>query len=64
MPEIPESHRDLLNAPFATLGTVGPSDLRNMDRDGERRTVVTINLTRVRAVDMREPDSVGSTVSR
>ncbi|MDA8034407.1 MAG: PPOX class F420-dependent oxidoreductase [Actinomycetota bacterium] len=24
MPEIPESHRDLLDAPFATLATVGP----------------------------------------
>jgi PPOX class probable F420-dependent enzyme len=143
VPEIPETHHDLLNAPFATLATVGTSgrpqlstiyflasadgtvqlsvnatrqklknmvanpkvalhiqdtaeyvrylelrgdatvepdddyvfadrlgakyggvDLRNMDRPGERRTVVTINLTRVRAVDMRQPGSVGSSLKR
>lgn len=142
MPEIPETHHDLLNAPFATLATVGASgrpqmstvyflasvdgtvqlsvnatrqkaknmiangkaslhiqdivdyvrylelrneatvepdddyafadrlgakyggvDLRNMDRPGEHRLVVTINLTRVRAVDMRQPGSVGSSVN-
>lgn len=143
MPEIPETHHDLLSAPFATLATVGASgrpqltttyflasadgtvqmsvnatrqklknmvanpkvalhiqdtveyvrylelrgdatvepdddylfadrlgakyggvDLRNMDRPGERRTVVTIKLTRVRAVDMRQPDSVGTSLKR
>lgn len=143
MPDIPESHHDLLNAPFATLATVGSSgrpqlstvcflaspdgtvqlsvnatrqkaknmvasgkvslhiqdpelwqrylelrgdatvepdedyafadrlgvkyggmDLRNMDRPGERRTVVTIDVTRVRAVDMRRPGEVGSSLKR
>lgn len=141
MPEIPETHHDLLDAPFATLATVGTSgrpqlstvyflaspdgtvqlsvnatrhklknmvanpkvslhiqdvaeyarylelrgdvtvepdddyvfadrlgakyggvNLRKMDRPGERRTKVTVNLTRVRAVDMRVPGSVGSKV--
>ena len=141
MPDIPETHHDLLNARLATLATVSPSgrpqmstvyflssadgpvqlsvnatrqkaknmvanckvalhihdpadwarylelrgdatvkpdddyafadrlgakyggvDLRNMDRPGEQRTVVTIKLTRVRAVDMRQPDSVGSSL--
>jgi PPOX class probable F420-dependent enzyme len=141
VPDIPETHHDLLNAPFATMATVGPSgrpqmstvyflasadgtvqlsvnatrqkaknilanrkvalhihdpadwarylelrgdatvepdddyafadrlgakyggtDLRNMDRPGERRTVVSINLTRVRAVDMRQPGTVGSSL--
>jgi len=140
---VPESHRDLLDAPFATLATVGPGggpqmstvlflasedgtvqlsvnatrqkarnlvatprvalhildagepsrylelrgdataepdedyvfadrlgvkygglDLRDMDRPGEQRTVVTVNLTRVRAVDMREPGTVGSSLNR
>ena len=42
----------------------GGVDLRNMDRPGERRTVVTIKLTRVRAVDMRQPDSVGTSLNR
>lgn len=42
----------------------GGVDLRNMDRPGERRTVVTIKLTRVRAVDMRQPDSVGTSLTR
>lgn len=143
MPDIPETHHDLLNAPFATLATVGASgrpqlstiyflasadgtirlsvnatrqktvnmvtnpkvalhiqdtteyarylelrgdatvepdddyafadllgakyggvDLRNMDRPGEARMVVTINPTRVRAVDMRQPGTVGSAVNR
>jgi PPOX class probable F420-dependent enzyme len=143
VPEIPDTHHDLLSAPFATLATVGTSgrpqltttyflasadgtvqlsvnetrqklknmvanpkvalhiqdtveyvrylelrgdatvepdddylfadrlgakyggvDLRNMDRPGERRTVVTIKLTRVRAVDMRQPDSVGASLKR
>jgi PPOX class probable F420-dependent enzyme len=143
VPDIPESHHDLLNAAFATLATVGTGgrpqlstiyflasadgtvqlsvnatrqklknmvanpkvalhiqdtaeyvrylelrgdatvepdddyvfadrlgakyggvDLRNMDRPGERRTFVTINLTRVRAVDMRQPGSVGSSLKR
>ncbi len=140
---IPDSHRDLLRAPFATLATVGPTghpqlstvcflatddgtvqmsvnatrqksrnmvdhprvalhildtdepsrylelrgdataepddnyafadrlgakygglDLRDMDRPGEQRTVVTVNPTRVRAVDMREPGTVGSSLNR
>ena len=140
---IPESHRDLLDAPFATLATVGPTgrpqmstvcflasddetvqlslnatrqksrnivvnpmvalhivdadepsrylelrgdatvepdndyafadrlgakygglDLRDMDRPGEHRTVVTVRLTRVRAVDMRVPGTVGSSLNR
>jgi len=39
-------------------------DLRHMDRPGERRTVVTINLTRVRAVDMRQPGTVGASLKR
>ena len=42
----------------------GGVDLRNMDRPGERRTVVTINVTRVRAVDMRRPGEVGSSLKR
>ena len=41
----------------------GGVDLRNMVRPGEHRLVVTINLTRVRAVDMRQPGSVGSSVN-
>ena len=140
---VPESHRDLLHAPYATLATVGPAgrpqmstvcflasedgtvqlsvnstrqkalnmvdnprvalhildneepfrylelrgdttvepdddyafadrlgakygglDLRNMDRPGERRTMVKITLTRVRAVDMRKPGTVGSSLNR
>jgi PPOX class probable F420-dependent enzyme len=144
VPEIPETHLDLLNAPFVTLATVGASgrpqmstvwflaspdgtvqlsvnatrqkaknmvangkvalhiqdptewarylelrgdarvepdddytfadqmtgakyggaDLRNMDHPGERRTVVTITPTRVRAVDMRQPGTVGSSLNR
>jgi hypothetical protein len=39
-------------------------DLRDMDRPRERRTVVTINLTRARAVDMRQPGTVGSSLNR
>jgi PPOX class probable F420-dependent enzyme len=39
-------------------------DLRNMDREGERRTVVTITPTRVRAVDMHRPGEVGSSLER
>ena len=137
--DIPQSHRDLLNAPFATLATIGPTgrpqmsavcflasddgkvqlslnetrqktknmvatpkvslqildpgepyrylelrgdasvepdddyvfgdllgakyggmDVRRMDRPGERRTKVTVTLTRARAVDMREPGAVGA----
>ena len=42
----------------------GGLDLRNMDRPGEHRTVVTVTLTRVRAVDMREPDTIGSSLNR
>ena len=38
----------------------GGLDLRRMDRPGERRTVVTIVVDRVRAVDMRQPGEVGS----
>ena len=33
----------------------GGLNLRAMDRPGEHRTVVTINVTRARAVDMRVP---------
>jgi PPOX class probable F420-dependent enzyme len=141
--EVPETHRDLLDAPFAVLATVGPTgrpqmstlcflalddgtvrlsvnetrqkainmiahpqvslhipdaneparylelrgdatveldddyafadqlgakygglDLRQMDRPGERRTVVTIELTRARAVDMREPGTVGAALEQ
>jgi hypothetical protein len=40
----------------------GGLHLRNMDRPGEHRTVVTVRLTRVRAVDMREPGTVGSSL--
>lgn len=140
---VPESHRDLLNAQYATLATVGPTgrpqmstvcflasedgtvqlsvnatrqkslnmvdnpmvalhildtdepfrylelrgdanvepdddyafadqlgakygglDLRDMDQAGEQRTVVTVSLTRVRAVDMRVPGTVGSSLNR
>jgi PPOX class probable F420-dependent enzyme len=143
VPDIPETHHDLLNAPYATLATVGASgrpqvstvwflssadgtvqlsvnatrqkaknmianrkvalhiqdpdewarylelrgdatvepdddysfadrlgakyggaDLRNMDSPGERRTVVTIAVTRARAVDMRQPGTVGSSLKR
>jgi hypothetical protein len=35
-----------------------------MDRPGEHRTVVTVSLTRVRAVDMRVPGTVGSSLRR
>jgi hypothetical protein len=38
----------------------GGLDLRRMDRPGERRTKVTVTLTRARAVDMREPGTVGA----
>ena len=141
--DVPESHRDLLDAPFATLTTVGPTgrpqmstvcflasedgsmqlsvnatrqkslnmvrnpmvalhildadepfrylelrgdatvepdddyvfadqlgakygglDLRDMDQPGEHRTVVTVSLNRVRAVDMRKPGTVGSSLNR
>lgn len=140
MPEIPETHHDLLDAPYATFATVGASgrpqlstvwflasadgtvqlsvnatrqkaknmvdnpkvamhiqdpldwarylelrgdatvepdddyvfadqlgakydnDLRDRDRPGEGRTVVTVNLTRVRAVNMRQSGAVGSRV--
>lgn len=141
--DVPESHRDLLDAPFATLATVGPTgrpqmstvcflasedgnvqlsvnatrqkslnmvrnpmvalhildadepfrylelrgdatvepdddyafadqlgakygglDLRDMDQPGEHRTVVTVSLNRVRAVDMRKPGTVGSSLNR
>lgn len=140
---VPETHRDLLQAPYATLATVGPSgrpqlstvcflatddeivqlsvnatrqkslnminnprvalhivdpdrpsrylelrgdataepdddyafadqlgakygglDLRNMDRPGEHRTMVTITLTRARAVDMSKAGTVGSSLNR
>ena len=142
MPGIPETHYDLLNAPYATLATVGASgrpqmstvwflatadgtvqlsvnatrqkaknmvanpkvalhiqdpedwarylelrgdatvepdddyvfadrlgakygqDLRKRDHPGEGRTVVTINLARVRAVDMRQRGAVGSKLKR
>lgn len=141
--DIPKSHRDLLEAPFVTLATVGPTgrpqlstvcflaagngtvqlsvnatrqktrnivdnpkvalhildttnpsrylelrgdatvepdpdytfadrlgakygglNLRDMDRPGEHRTVVTVKVTRVRAVDMRVPGTVGSSLNR
>jgi hypothetical protein len=39
-------------------------DLRDMDQSGEHRTVVTVSLTRVRAVDMRVPGTVGSSLNR
>jgi hypothetical protein len=39
-------------------------DLRDMDQPGEHRTVVTVSLTRVRAVDMRVPGAVGSSLNR
>ena len=42
----------------------GALDLRNMDRPGERRREVTVTSTRVRAVDMREPGTVGSSLNR
>jgi hypothetical protein len=42
----------------------GGLDLRDMDRPGELRTVVTVSLTRVRAVDMRAPGTVGSSLNR
>jgi len=42
------------------LGAKYNNDLRDRDRPGERRTVVTVNLTRVRAVDMRQSGAVGS----
>jgi PPOX class probable F420-dependent enzyme len=42
----------------------GGLDLRNMDRPGEHRTVVTVSLTRVRAVDMRVPGTAGSSLNR
>lgn len=42
----------------------GGLDLRDMDQPGEHRTVVTVSLTRVRAVDMRVPGTVGSSLNR
>lgn len=39
-------------------------DLRDMDQPGEHRTVVTVSLTRVRAVDMRVPGAVRSSLNR
>ena len=42
------------------LGAKYDNDLRDRDRAGERRIVVTINLTRVRAVDMRQSGAIGS----
>ena len=99
--DVPESHRDLLDAPFATLATVGPTGRPQMStvcflasEDGhvqlsvnatrqkslnmvrnpmvalhildadEHRTVVTVSLNRVRAVDMRKPGTVGSSLNR
>ena len=35
-----------------------------MDRPGERRTVVTVTVTRARAVDMRVPGTVGLSLRR
>jgi PPOX class probable F420-dependent enzyme len=58
MPEIPESHRDLLDAQFATLATIGPdgrpqlSEVWFLAEDGEIRFSLnngrqkTKNLTR------------------
>ncbi|MDH3302915.1 MAG: TIGR03618 family F420-dependent PPOX class oxidoreductase [Acidimicrobiia bacterium] len=45
---------DVLGAKYGGL------DLRKMDRPGERRTVVTIVVDRVRAVDMHRPGEIGS----
>jgi PPOX class probable F420-dependent enzyme len=42
----------------------GGLDLRDMDQPGEHRTVVTVSVTRVRAVDMRVPGTVGSSLNR
>jgi PPOX class probable F420-dependent enzyme len=42
----------------------GGLDLRDMDRPGEDRTVVTVIVTRVRAVDMRVPGTAGSSLNR
>jgi PPOX class probable F420-dependent enzyme len=49
---------DQLGAKYSGL------DLRDMDQPGEHRTVVTVSLTRVRAVDMRVPGTVGSSLNR
>lgn len=46
------------------LGAKYGNDLRDRDRPGERRTVVTVNLTRVRAVNMRQSGAVGSRLVR
>jgi PPOX class probable F420-dependent enzyme len=53
-PDDDYSFADVLGAKYGGL------DLRRMDRPGERRTKVTIALTRVRAVDMHQPDTVGA----
>ena len=42
----------------------GGLDLRDMDRPGEHRTVVTVSLTRVRAVVMRVPRIARSSLNR
>jgi PPOX class probable F420-dependent enzyme len=46
------------------LGAKYDNDLRDRDRPDERRMVVTINLTRVRAVNMRQSGAVGSRLGR
>jgi len=53
-PDDDYSFADVLGAKYGGL------DLRRMDRPGERRTRVTITLNRVRAVDMRQPGTVGA----
>lgn len=46
------------------LGAKYDNDLRDRDRPGEHRNVVTVNLTRVRAVNMRQPGAAGSRLVR
>jgi hypothetical protein len=57
-PDLDYVFADRLGAKYGGL------NLRNMDRPGEHRTVVTVSLTRVRAVDMRLPGTVGSSLRR
>src|SRR5215471_18957158 len=56
MPAIPQSHRDLLDAEFATMGTIGPDGRPQLSEvwflaDGE--TVrVSLNCTRQKAKNL------------
>ena len=62
MPEIPESHRDLLDAQFATLATIGPdgrpqlSEVWFLAEDGEVK--FSLNTTRQKTRNLiRHPEA-------